>query len=78
MLLIAVHFFGITASGSTRWIDLFVFNLQPSELMKIGLIVFLARYYNRRQANKGNKRIDKILNSKTRQPNYSETANCDK
>ena len=48
MLLIAVHFFGITASGSTRWIDLFVFNLQPSELMKIGLIVFLARYYNRR------------------------------
>ena len=48
MLLIAVHFFGITASGSTRWINLFVFNLQPSELMKIALIVFLAKYYNRR------------------------------
>ena len=47
-LLIVVHFFGITASGSTRWIDLFVFNLQPSELMKISLIIFLARYYNRR------------------------------
>ena len=47
-LLIVVHFFGITASGSTRWIDLFVFNLQPSELMKIALIIFLARYYNRR------------------------------
>ena len=43
MLLIAVHFFGITASGSTRWIDLFFFNLQPSELMKIALIVFLAK-----------------------------------
>ena len=48
MLLIVVHFFGITASGSTRWINLFVFNLQPSELMKIALIVFLAKYYNRR------------------------------
>ena len=47
-LLIVVHFFGITASGSTRWINLFVFNLQPSELMKIALIIFLARYYNRR------------------------------
>ena len=39
MLLIVVHFFGITASGSTRWINLFVFNLQPSELMKIALIM---------------------------------------
>ena len=47
ILLFAVHFFGTTASGSTRWINLFVFNLQPSELMKIALIVFLARYYSR-------------------------------
>ena len=39
--------FGITASGSTRWISLFFFNLQPSELMKIALIIFLAKYYNR-------------------------------
>ena len=47
MLLIGVNFFGITAAGSTRWINLFFINLQPSELMKIILIVFLARYYNR-------------------------------
>ena len=47
MLLIGVGFFGITASGSTRWINLFFINLQPSELMKVGLIIFLARYYNR-------------------------------
>ena len=40
MLLFAVDFFGITASGSTRWINLFVFNLQPSELMKVTLIIF--------------------------------------
>ena len=47
MLLIGVGFFGITASGSTRWINLFFINLQPSELMKIALIIFLAKYYNR-------------------------------
>jgi len=48
ILLFAVDFFGITASGSKRWINLFIFNLQPSELMKVALIIFLARYYNRR------------------------------
>ena len=45
ILLFAVDFFGVTASGSKRWISLFVINLQPSELMKVALIVFLARYY---------------------------------
>ena len=44
-LLFAVDSFGITASGSKRWINLFFINLQPSELMKIVLIIFLARYY---------------------------------
>jgi len=47
MLLLSVNFFGITSSGSTRWLNLFIFNLQPSELMKIGLIMFLAKYYNK-------------------------------
>jgi len=45
ILLIGVDFFGITASGSKRWISLFFINLQPSELMKIALIIFLARFY---------------------------------
>ncbi len=47
MLLVGVNFFGVTASGSTRWINLIVFNLQPSELMKVAIIAFLARYYNK-------------------------------
>ena len=46
-LLFAVDSFGIIASGSKRWISLFFVNLQPSELMKVSLIVFLARYYNK-------------------------------
>ena len=45
ILLFGVYFFGITASGSKRWINLFIINLQPSELMKVALIIFLARYY---------------------------------
>jgi len=45
ILLFAVDFFGVSASGSKRWINLFFINLQPSELMKIALIVFLVRYY---------------------------------
>ena len=45
ILLFAVDFYGVTASGSKRWINLFFINLQPSELMKVALIIFLARYY---------------------------------
>ena len=45
ILLFAVDLFGVTASGSKRWISLFFINLQPSELMKVSLIIFLARYY---------------------------------
>ena len=47
LLLIGVSFFGVTASGSTRWINLIFINLQPSELMKVVIIIFLARYYSR-------------------------------
>lgn len=47
ILLFAVDLFGITAQGSKRWINLSFVNLQPSELMKVSLIIFLARYYNK-------------------------------
>ncbi len=46
-LLLGVKYFGLTSSGSKRWLDLYFMNLQPSELMKIGLILFLAKYYHR-------------------------------
>ena len=49
-LLILVLLFGITASGSKRWINLYFLNLQPSELMKIAIIVCFARYYHRIQS----------------------------
>ena len=49
-LLIIVLLFGITASGSKRWISLYFFNLQPSELMKIAIVICFARYYHRIQS----------------------------
>ena len=47
ILLIAVDLYGVSSSGSKRWINLFFINLQPSELMKVALIIFLSRYYNK-------------------------------
>ena len=47
ILLLGVKYFGLTSSGSQRWINFYFMNLQPSELMKVGLILFLAKYYHR-------------------------------
>ena len=47
VLLLGVKYFGLTSSGSQRWLNFYFMNLQPSELMKIGLIIFLAKYYHR-------------------------------
>ena len=55
ILLILVKFFGVQSQGSRRWINLFVFNLQPSELMKIGIILFLSNYYHKISSNDVNK-----------------------
>ncbi len=46
-LLIWTYYFGIKASGSQRWMDLYFINLQPSELMKICIILCLAKYFHR-------------------------------
>tara|TARA_R110002033_G_scaffold7992_3_gene28122 strand:- start:2127 stop:3266 length:1140 start_codon:yes stop_codon:yes gene_type:complete len=46
MLLIAVELFGSIGMGAQRWIDLGFMRLQPSELMKVTLVMFLAAYYD--------------------------------
>ena len=46
-LLIWVTFYGIKVSGSQRWMNLYSIVLQPSELMKIAIILCLAKYYHR-------------------------------
>ena len=49
LLLIGVYYFGLSSSGSKRWVNLYFLNLQPSELMKIAIIVCFARYYHKMQ-----------------------------
>ncbi|MEQ9258352.1 MAG: rod shape-determining protein RodA [Roseovarius sp.] len=46
LLLVAVEFLGIEGKGAQRWIDLGFMRLQPSELMKISLVMVLAAYYD--------------------------------
>ncbi len=46
LLLVFVEFFGSTGMGAQRWIDLGFMRLQPSELMKITLVMLLASYYD--------------------------------
>jgi rod shape determining protein RodA len=50
-LLLLASLYGVTASGSQRWISLYFINIQPSELMKIAIIICLAKYYHRSQIN---------------------------
>jgi len=45
-LLIAVPIIGVERNGSQRWLDLGPMDLQPSELMKITLVMLLAAYYD--------------------------------
>jgi rod shape determining protein RodA len=54
MLLIWASLYGVKASGSQRWVNLYFINLQPSELMKIAIIACLAKYYHRLQIDKVN------------------------
>jgi rod shape determining protein RodA len=46
-LLVMVEFFGRHGKGAVRWVDLGVVSLQPSELVKVALVLALARYFQR-------------------------------
>ena len=58
LLLIWVSVLGVKVSGSQRWINLYFIVLQPSELMKIGIILCLAKYYHRLKINNVNSLIN--------------------
>ena len=44
LLLISVYFFGEVRNGAKRWLDLVVFDLQPSEIVKFTVILVIATY----------------------------------
>ena len=46
VLLIAVRFFGTEVNGAKRWIDFGGFSFQPSDIMKIVVIIFFTRFFH--------------------------------
>ena len=55
ILLLYASIYGIKVSGSQRWIDLYFINIQPSELMKIAIVICFAKFYHRLQIGDVNK-----------------------
>lgn len=53
LLLILVLVVGRTSMGATRWISLAGINVQPSEIMKIVIIVALASYFSEKEHLRG-------------------------
>ncbi|MBS3680173.1 putative lipid II flippase FtsW [Ornithinibacillus massiliensis] len=50
LLLLAVRFFGYSAGNAKSWINIGPINLQPSEFAKLGIIMYLASVYSKKQA----------------------------
>jgi rod shape determining protein RodA len=46
LMLIAVELFGRVGMGAQRWLNLGFIHIQPSEVMKVALILTLARYFH--------------------------------
>jgi rod shape determining protein RodA len=46
LLLVAVEVAGETRMGATRWLSIGPLSLQPSEIMKVAIVLALARYYH--------------------------------
>jgi len=46
LLLVAVELVGDTRLGAQRWLSIGGFSFQPSEVMKLGIVLALARYYH--------------------------------
>ncbi|PHS27340.1 MAG: rod shape-determining protein RodA [Robiginitomaculum sp.] len=46
LLLVGVEFFGVKVMGAQRWLDVGPIRIQPAEIMKLALVLALARYYH--------------------------------
>ena len=56
-LLLVVEVVGVAGFGAQRWIRIGFLTLQPSEFMKLALIIFLARYFEDRKEQLGKLRL---------------------
>ena len=46
VMLVGVELFGTKTMGAQRWLDLGLFRVQPSEFMRLALVLALARYFH--------------------------------
>ena len=60
-LLLAVLAIGKSSLGARRWISFGGFSLQPSELMKLSMVIFLAKFFENRNTVGGMKLKDMLL-----------------
>jgi rod shape determining protein RodA len=60
-LLLAVLAFGRSSLGAKRWISFGGFSLQPSELMKLSMVIFLAKFFENKNTTGGLRIKDLIL-----------------
>lgn len=51
VLLLIVRLFGTEVNGAKRWIDIGFFRFQPSDIMKIVLIIFFTKYFLKHEEN---------------------------
>jgi len=54
VLLFLVFVLGIARQGAQRWLKFAGFNFQPSEIAKLALVIFLAKYFSRKSADEVN------------------------
>jgi rod shape determining protein RodA len=59
--LVAVLLFGVVSHGSRRWFSLGSINFQPSEVMKLALIIGLARYLSSYPPAKGTYKFSELI-----------------
>lgn len=56
-LIIIVQIIGLDEGGATRWVNIGIINFQPSELIKLGMIVFMAGFLQRLVKNRNIKKF---------------------
>jgi rod shape determining protein RodA len=59
-LLLLVFVLGITRLGAQRWLKIGWFNFQPSELTKLIMVIFLARYFSRKSVDSFSMLVNKF------------------